>query len=80
MQRLVRATVASAVAASAALLIGAGTANAATPAAIHTAPSVAQQTTAVLADGSVSGTVGDVGNVVGGVFNTLQDVLGLIGL
>ena len=81
MQRLVRATVASAVAASAALLIGAGTANAATPAASHTAPAAAQQTTAVLAaDGALSGPVDGVGGTVGSIFDTLTGLLSSLGL
>ena len=49
MQRVIRATVASVVAASAALLIGAGTANAATPTSQPAVPAATQSHEQVLA-------------------------------
>jgi len=77
MQHLLRAIVVSVVATSAALLIGAGTANAVTPAtALATPPSTA----VLLADDPVSGTLDDLGNVVYDVVDTLDSVLSLLGV
>jgi len=67
MQRLIRATVASVAVVSAALLIGAGTANAATPAA----------TTVLAADTSIASGLGD---VFGDVATTVSDLLAVLGI
>jgi len=67
MQRLIRATVASVAVASAALLIGAGTANAATPAGI---PALAADMT--LASG--------LDDVLGDVATTVSDLLAALGI
>jgi hypothetical protein len=76
MQRVIRAAVASAVAASAALLIGAGTANAATPAHSPVLAAAASTTTGSSGASSTTGSSG----VLGSVFSTIANLLGNLGL
>jgi len=76
MQRVIRAAVASAVATSAALVIGAGTANAATPAGSPVLAAAASTTTGTSGGSTAVGSSG----VLGSVFNTITTLLGSLGL
>jgi hypothetical protein len=76
MQRVVRATVASVVAASAALLIGAGTANAATPASEPAVAATTQTSDQVLA---LSVDLG-LGDALTAGLDALNALLGALGI
>jgi hypothetical protein len=79
MQKIRRIATASVVATAAALCIGAGTAQAATPATLHPAL-VASQGTAGSTAGATGGSTGGVGDLLGGLGSLLGSVLGLLGL
>jgi hypothetical protein len=76
MQRVIRATVASVVAASAALLIGAGTASAATPASAPVAAATPASEQVLALGISIPG----LGDALSGGLSALEGLLGVLGI